>query len=141
MKQRKEQYAHGLAGAGGLVTALLIGGTGDSPAPWSLVSYYWLGWPLMCLIVYLLARSFPLRPWRWTMSMAVGQVFATILLGGGDMAPVALIYTLILSAPQFIIGAVGSRRSPYAVSGDAEQASSREQADGNDEGSPEEENS
>lgn len=133
-----EAWAHWLAGAGGLVVALLIAGTGGRPAPWSLVSYYWLGWPLMCLIIYLLARSFPRSPWRWTMSMAVGQVFAIILLGGGSMAPVALIYTLLLSLPQFAAGIMGARRSPYA---DAVQAGRDEPPDHSGENRQNEESS
>ncbi len=112
MPDAKEHHAHWLAGIAGLLVALTVAGLEGTPAPWSVFSYYWLGWPLMCVLVYLIARVFPRRPWRWTMSMAVGQVFAVILLGNGNLAPVAMIYTVVLSVPQFAAGAAGARASP-----------------------------
>jgi len=53
---------------------------------------------------------YPVRAWRWVMTMAVGQVFAVILSGAGNMAPVALIYAILLSVPQFTVASLVSAR-------------------------------
>lgn len=133
MPDVKEHYAHWLAGISGLLVALAVGGIGGTSAPWSVFSYYWLGWPLMCLLVYLIARAFPRRPWRWTMSMAVGQVFAVILLGSGNLAPVAMIYTVVLSVPQFAAGAAGARASPRRAAMQSTAAVNDNDAEGEEE--------
>lgn len=99
-----------LSGVAGLLVALLISALVDRPVPWSAGIYYWLGWPLMCTVVALVTWRYPVRAWRWVMTMAVGQVFAVILSGAGDMAPVALIYAIFLSVPQFVIASLVSAR-------------------------------
>lgn len=99
-----------VSGIAGLLIALLIGSLADQAVPWTAGLYYWLGWPLMCAVVALVTWRYPLRSWRWVMTMAVGQVFAVILAGAGDMAPIALIYAIFLSVPQFIVASVLSSR-------------------------------
>lgn len=99
-----------LSGIAGLVIALLISQMAAQPVPWTAGLYYWLGWPLMCAVVALVTWKYPLRAWRWPMAMVVGQVFAVILGGEGDMAPVALIYATLLSVPQFLVASMLSTR-------------------------------
>ncbi|MEX1198972.1 MAG: hypothetical protein WEB57_14070 [Pseudohongiellaceae bacterium] len=99
-----------LSGIAGLLIALLVGSLAEQAVPWTSGFYYWLGWPLMCAVVALVTWRYPLRAWRWAMAMAVGQVFAVILSGAGDMAPIALIYAVFLSVPQFIVASVLSSR-------------------------------
>jgi len=110
---RSDVAGHFLAGGGGLVVALFIAFNAYEDivvVPWASYSYYWLGWPVMCALIALITRIYPERSWRWTMSMAVGQVFATILAGAGNMVPVAMIYVILLSVPQFAVGSWMSRR-------------------------------
>lgn len=108
--EKPDAVGHWLSGAGGLSIALLIANLAEQPVPWSANSYYWLGWPLMWLVTGLVTRQYPHRAWRWPLSMAVGQVFAVILMGAGNVAPVALIYAILLSVPQFIIASAVSAR-------------------------------
>lgn len=103
-----DHMGHWLAGGAGLLVSLAIAQTGalagqPEAMPWAAYHYYWLGWPLMCLAIYLITRRHPYRAWRWPLSMAVGQVFGVILLGGGSLVPVALVYCLLLSIPQFVV--------------------------------------
>lgn len=63
----------------------------------------------MCAAIYLIARVCPDRPWRWTLGMMLGQVFASILYGNGAVVPVAMVYVTLLSAPQFFAGVLGAR--------------------------------
>ncbi|MGM0631867.1 MAG: hypothetical protein ACQETO_01700 [Pseudomonadota bacterium] len=99
-----------LSGIAGLVIALLVSQMVGEPVPWTAGLYYWLGWPLMCAVVALVTWKYPLRAWRWPMAMVVGQVFAVILGGEGDMAPIALIYATLLSVPQFLVASLLSAR-------------------------------
>lgn len=99
-----------LSGIAGLLIALLVSSLAGQAVPWTAALYYWLGWPLMCTVVALVTWRYPLRSWRWAMSMAVGQVFAVIVAGAGDLAPIALIYAILLSVPQFIVASLLSSR-------------------------------
>lgn len=108
--ERSDAAGHWLAGVAGLSIALLIAMTAQAPVPWSSAAYYWLGWPLMWVAIGLVSRHYPERAWRWPLSMAVGQVFAVILMGQGNLAPVALIYAILLSVPQFIVANLVSTR-------------------------------
>ena len=117
---RGDTAGHFLAGGGGLVVALLIALNAFEDivvVPWASYSYYWLGWPVMCAMIALITRIYPERSWRWTLSMMVGQVFATILVGAGSMVPVAMIYVIVLSVPQFAVGSWVSRRVLAARTG------------------------
>jgi hypothetical protein len=79
---------------------------------WDSNVYYWLGIPLLSLTVFFISRQFPQRPWRWTISMAMGQVFSAILAGADSaLGPIAMVFIIIVSVPQFLAGAAGARRS------------------------------
>ncbi|HLT63252.1 MAG TPA: hypothetical protein VKZ92_01905 [Pseudohongiella sp.] len=100
---------HLTAAAAGFIIATGVALASGIPAAWASPMYFWLGWPLMCLVIYLLARAYPERPWRWTISMMLGQVFSSIFFGGGPMVPVAMLYVTLLSIPQFFAGSMGAR--------------------------------
>lgn len=112
--QRGDNAGLWLAGSAGLAVAVLVSSLSDRPIPWSGSLYYSLGWPLLCVVTALISWRLPVRAWRWPMSMAVGQVFAVILTGAGNMAPVALIYAILLSVPQFTVAALVSARRQAA---------------------------
>ena len=99
---------HLAAGAAGFIIATGVALASGIPIAWATPLYFVLGWPLMCLVIYLLARTYPERPWRWTLSMMLGQVFSSIFFGGGAMVPVAIAYVTVLSIPQFFAGGMGA---------------------------------
>lgn len=94
---------HALAGLAGALIYILIVSVGGSPVAWSTTAYYWLGWPLMCVVIWMIANRNPQRSWRWPVSMMLGQVFASILYGNGAMIPIAVIFVTVLSIPQFLV--------------------------------------
>lgn len=104
-----ENPVHLAAGAAGFIVATGIALASDIPVAWATPLYFVVGWPLMCAVIYLLARAYPVRAWRWTLSMMLGQVFSSIFFGGGAMLPVAMVYVTMLSIPQFYAGSLGSR--------------------------------
>lgn len=102
---------HALAGLAGALIYILIVNVGGSPVAWSTAAYYWLGWPLMCVVIWLITNKNPQRSWRWPVSMMLGQVFASILYGNGAMIPIAVIFVTVLSIPQFLIANWVSKKS------------------------------
>lgn len=94
---------HALAGLAGALIYILIVNVGGSPVAWSTSAYYWLGWPLMCVVTWMIANKNPQRSWRWPVGMMLGQVFASILYGNGALIPVAVIFVTVLSIPQFVV--------------------------------------
>jgi hypothetical protein len=110
-----ENPVHVVAGAAGFIVATGVAlASGQSLASevtvaWASPLYFVVGWPLMCLVIYVMARAYPVRAWRWTLSMMLGQVFSSIFFGAGAMLPVAMVYVTLLSVPQFYVGSLASR--------------------------------
>ncbi|MBU2098434.1 MAG: hypothetical protein KKD00_06705 [Gammaproteobacteria bacterium] len=100
---------HLASGAAGFIVATGVALASGIPAAWATPLYFFVGWPVMCAVIYLLARAYPVRAWRWTLSMMLGQVFSSIFFGGGPMMPVAMAYVTLLSVPQFYAGSLGAR--------------------------------
>jgi len=110
-----ENPLHVVAGAAGFIVATGVAlASGQSLASevtvaWASPLYFVVGWPLMCLVIYVMARAYPVRAWRWTLSMMLGQIFSSIFFGAGAMVPVAMVYVTLLSVPQFYVGSLASR--------------------------------
>lgn len=104
-----ENPVHFAAGAAGFVIATAVALMSGIPVAWATPLYFIAGWPLMCLVIYFMARAYPVRAWRWTLSMMLGQVFSSIFFGGGALLPVAMVYVTLLSVPQFYVGSLGSK--------------------------------
>ena len=110
-----ENPVHVAAAAAGFVIATGVAlasgqsATSEVTVAWASPLYFVFAWPLMCLVIYVMARAYPVRAWRWTLSMMLGQVFSSIFFGAGAMLPVAMIYVTLLSVPQFYVGSLGSR--------------------------------
>ena len=81
----------------GLVICLAVAKLGGRREPWDTSLYFVAGIPLMCVVTFALAFAYPARPWRWVVSMAVGQSIA-LLMGGGSLSlwPLAIVAMVIL---------------------------------------------
>jgi hypothetical protein len=107
--QSSEFFPYAASSVSGLVVCLgLTIAAGGSEAV-DTAAYLPIGVPLMALAILAISYVFPKRPWRWTLSMAAGQMIAMLLTGSGlSLWPIAMVAMLILSIPQFIAGFVGS---------------------------------
>ena len=101
---------HGAAFAAGLGICLAIGFISGRREPWDSSLYFTLGIPLMCAVIAWLACLYPVRAWRWTLSMALGQSLA-LAMGGGSLSlwPLAIVAMIVVSLPQFLTGVIASR--------------------------------
>lgn len=83
--------------------------TGRNEA-WDDGAYYVLGMPVMCIVAFRLGYRFPVKPWRWALTMAGGQTLGA-LLGGSSLSllPFAIIFMMFISIPQFIAAFYGAR--------------------------------
>lgn len=110
----RQQHAVAIAAGFGICLAIaLISGRRE---PWDSGLYFVVGIPLMCLVVAWLAHQYPIRAWRWTLSMALGQSLA-LALGGGSLTlwPLALVAMVVVSIPQFLAGFIASRMGARAA--------------------------
>jgi hypothetical protein len=105
---QKQLYVHFVAFAAGFIVAAGVAQASGIPVAWAAPMYFIVGWPVMCLVIYLIARAYPERAWRWTLSMMLGQVFSSLFFGGGAFLPVAMVYVTLLSVPQLYAGRLGS---------------------------------
>src|SRR5690554_2585356 len=91
--------------------------TGRNEA-WDHGSYYVLGIPLMVIAVFAIAYHFPVKPWRWALSMAGGQMVGALLNGSSlSLLPLAVIFMVIISIPQFIAAFWGAKLAVSKAAG------------------------
>ncbi|MES0872468.1 hypothetical protein [Sinimarinibacterium thermocellulolyticum] len=112
MKDSNDFFPYAASTLCGLVVFFAITwATGDNEA-WDDDIYYLVGIPFMCVVVFVIAYLFPLKPWRWVMSMAGGQVLAALMHGSSlNLLPLAMIFMAVISIPQFLAAFVGSKLS------------------------------
>lgn len=98
--------ASALSGLGVCLAITLV--TGKKEA-WDSGVYFSVGIPIMCAAIFAISYFFPIRAWRWTLSMAVGQSLA-IASGAGSLNlwPLSIVAMTIVSTPQFVTGFVAS---------------------------------
>jgi hypothetical protein len=94
----------------GLVVYIaIIMATGRNEA-WDDGAYYSLGMPFMCIAVFIIGYLFPLKPWRWALAMAGGQMVGALLNGSSlSLLPFAMIFMVVISIPQFIAAFFGAK--------------------------------
>jgi hypothetical protein len=105
----RDGKVHLSAAVAGFIVATAVAFIGDTPVAWATAVYFVLGWPVMCLVIYSLARAYPHSSWRWTLSMMLGQVFSSIFFGNASFVLQAMLFVTLLSAPQFVVGALGAK--------------------------------
>ncbi len=94
----------------GLAICLVLTLASDGREAVDTAAYVPIGIPLMAATIFAISYAYPARPARWTLSMAAGQMIAMLLTGSGlSMWPIAIVFMLIYSIPQFIAGHFGSR--------------------------------
>lgn len=131
----RDSKVHLTAFVAGFIVATAIAFIGGSPVAWATPAYYVLGWPVMCVMVYWLARKFPHNSWRWTLSMMLGQVFSSIFFGNASFVLQAMLFVTLLSAPQFGAGVLGAKAglARHAAAGNgAGNSTTTEEADSQD---------
>jgi len=80
-------------------------------------AYFPVGVPLMATAIFAISYLFPVRPWRWTLSMAAGQMLAMLLAGSSlTLWPIAIVAMLVYSTPQFLAGMAGAGLSKRQAS-------------------------
>ncbi len=107
--QSSEIFPYAASFFAGLVVCLGLSIAAGGREAVDTAAYYPVGIPLMALAILALAYVFPKQSWRWTLSMAAGQITAMLLTGSSlSLWPIAMVMMLILSIPQFVAGFVGA---------------------------------
>ena len=107
--RRADTVPYAASALAGLVVCGAISFAAGGREAWDTGLYYSIGMPAMVLAIFAISYFFPRAPWRWTLSMAVGQA-AAMLLGGASLTlwPLAILAMLLYSLPQFAAGFFGS---------------------------------
>ncbi len=96
----------------GVMLWTLIAAIGGRAEPWDSPLYWSIGYPLAIVLAGVLGYVFPLRPWRWAMTLMFMQG-AIMLFGGSGLGllPLGLIMLLLLSLPAVALASLGARLS------------------------------
>jgi len=105
-----DYFPYAASALAGAVVCLALTITSGGREAIDTAAYFPLGVPLMAAAIFVISYVFPLRAWRWTLSMAAGQLVAMLLAGSSlNLWPLAIIAMLVYSTPQFLAGLAGSR--------------------------------
>jgi hypothetical protein len=101
--------AYAVSAIAGLMICLAITQLTGRNEAWDAQEYFSIGIPLMCVVVFAVSYRYPRRPWRWALSMALGQSVAMVLGGGSaSLWPLAIIAMTVVSLPQFIVAMIAA---------------------------------
>lgn len=94
----------------GLVICLAVTMLTGRREAWDSAYYFTAGIPLMCVVMFAISYRYPVRAWRWPLSMAVGQSVA-MTIGGGSLSlwPLSIIAMTVVSIPQFVTALLAAR--------------------------------
>ena len=100
-----------LSVAAGVALELGVALTSGRREAWDSPLYWTIGLPAAGLAALLIGFAAPRPEWRWTALIAPSQVLTMMLRSGaiGNLWPVALVLSSILSAPFVAAAFVGSR--------------------------------
>jgi hypothetical protein len=81
---------------------------------WDSAQFWTLGLPVACLFSFAIGFLSRSTDWKWTLLVAPSQVMTMMVRGGeiGNLWPLTLAASTILSAPFFVASFVGSRLRP-----------------------------
>lgn len=100
--KRPETFVYGISFLVGFVTSLAISLITGKKEPWDSGLYFTVGIPVMSALMFFVAYTWPEKPWRWVLAMAIGQATG-ILNFGADFSlwPLTIVAMIVCSAPQF----------------------------------------
>ncbi len=108
--QGGDYFPYAAAALAGFIVCVALTMTSGGREAIDTAAYFPLGVPLMAAAIFVISYAFPLRAWRWTLSMAAGQLLAMLLAGSSlNLWPLAIVAMLVYSTPQFLAGFAGSR--------------------------------
>ncbi|QPJ63121.1 MAG: hypothetical protein G3M70_15050 [Candidatus Nitronauta litoralis] len=103
--QNKDYIAYAVSGLAGFLICYLILIDSGKKEVWDNSIYYPIGIPVMCLLIAGLSYFAPVKAWRWSLAMALGQTSAMWIAGGSmNLWPISIIMMIVMSLPQFITG-------------------------------------
>lgn len=112
MKNNHHHFPYGVSALCGLLVYLAITILTGKNEAWDDGTYYLIGIPVMCAVVFFMGFLFPVKPWRWALSMAAGQAMGAVLQGSSlSLLPFAIIFMVVISVPQFIAASLGAKRA------------------------------
>jgi len=101
---------HILSALAGFVVCFAVSLITGRKEAWDSSYYFFIGLPLMCVLIFAISYRWPEKTWRWAFSMAVGQALAMAIAGNSlSLWPLSIIAMTMCSLPQFITGLVASK--------------------------------
>ena len=81
---------------------------------WDSALFWTIGLPVACVAALVIGRLSRSNDWKWTLVVAPSQVMTMMVRGGeiGNLWPLTLAASTVLSAPFFAAAFVGSRLRP-----------------------------
>ena len=97
-----------LAGMGLWFATSYISGSRE---PWDARIYWNAAYPLAIVLSGIFGFYFPLRPWRWAVTLFISQFPAMVIRNGeiGNLWSLGLMLFAVLSIPGIVVGSLAAR--------------------------------
>jgi hypothetical protein len=114
--------AAALSAIAGFAACFAVSAISGRKEAWDSNLYFVAAIPAMCVVIFVIAYVFPMKPWRWALAMAFGQSIAMVAAGNSaSLWPLSLVAMTIVSIPQFAVaiaaGAIARKPTPAAPDG------------------------
>ena len=78
---------------------------------WDAAIYWTIAYPIAIATLGAMGYAFPIRPWRWALTLFLGQFLAMVIRNGelGSMWPMGMVLMVVLSLPGMLVGKVAAR--------------------------------
>jgi hypothetical protein len=102
----------GLAVAVGCAVSLAICKITGRREAWDAGLYFTAGKPVLLVAAYILGRALPGKGWIPAFGLAAGNVLSLAVYSPGNLGlwPLALLFSVVISIPEFLAGSFGASR-------------------------------
>ena len=78
---------------------------------WDAAAYWTFAYPIAIAVAGVMGYLFPERPWRWALTLFLGQFLAMVIRNGelGSMWPMGMVLMVVLSLPGMLVGKLAAR--------------------------------
>ena len=111
MKFPKDTIPFAIAAISGMALWFIAVAVTGKREPWDQDFYWAVVYPVAIVASGLLGGFYPLKPWRWALTLFLGQFVAMTIRNGelGSLWPMGMLLFGVMSVPGMLLGKLAAR--------------------------------